>query len=135
MEQIAVLYRLNEARLEHYDSGLQRQTPAFDAAQGRLKGALNGLFAEAEQELAGLSDQAREGKETVKVLNLHSLRNGARLRSRPIGRWPATVFNQASDNTAEPGEIALGRPISSGSPCRGRDAGFPAPPHGSGRAR
>ena len=49
IEQIAVLYRLNEARLEHYDPGLERQTPAFDAAQGRLKGALDGLFAEAEQ--------------------------------------------------------------------------------------
>ena len=53
--------------------------------------------------------------ETVKVLNLHSLRNGARLRSRPIGRWPATVFNQASDNTAEPGEKRLG-----GRSARGR---------------
>ena len=62
IEQIAVLYRLNEARLEHYDPGLERQTPAFDAAQGRLKEALGGLFAEAEQELAGLPDQAREGK-------------------------------------------------------------------------
>ena len=58
----------------------------------------------------------RSALETVKVLNLHSLRNGARLRSRPIGRWPATVFNQASDNTAEPGEKRLGEPISSGSP-------------------
>ena len=50
VEQIAVLYRLNEARLEHYDPGLERQTPAFDAAQGRLKEALDGLFAEAEHE-------------------------------------------------------------------------------------
>ena len=51
---------MNEARLEHYDPGLERQTPAFDAAQGRLKEALDGLFAEAEQELAGLPDEARE---------------------------------------------------------------------------
>ena len=57
----------------------------------------------------------RRALETVKVLNLHSLRNGARLRSQPIGRWPATVFNQASDNTAEPGEKRLG-----GRSARGR---------------
>ena len=69
IEQIAVLYRLNEARLEHYDPGLERQTPAFDAAQGRLKGALDGLFAEAEQELAGLPDQAREGKALRSLVN------------------------------------------------------------------
>ena len=69
IERIAVLYRLNEARLEHYDSGLERQTPAFDAAQGRLKGALDGLFAEAEQELAGLPDQAREGKALRSLVN------------------------------------------------------------------
>ena len=69
VEQIAVLYRLNEARLEHYDPGLERQTPAFDAAQGRLKGALDGLFAEAEQELAGLPDQAREGKALRSLVN------------------------------------------------------------------
>ena len=69
IEQIAVLYRLNEARLEHYDPGLERQTPAFDAAQGRLKEALDGLFAEAEQELAGLPDQAREGKALRSLVN------------------------------------------------------------------
>ena len=61
--------RVNEARLEHYDPGLERQTPAFDAAQGRLKGALDGLFAEAEQELAGLPDQAREGKALRSLVN------------------------------------------------------------------
>ena len=115
IERIASIYRLNEARLEHYDPGLERQTPAFDAAQGALEEALDGLFAQAELELAGLPEEAREGKETVKVLNLHSLRNGARLRSQPIGRWPATVFNQASDNTAEPGEKRLG-----GRSARGR---------------
>ena len=69
VERIAVLYRLNEARLEHYDPGLERQTPAFDAAQGRLKEALDGLFAEAEQELAGLPDQAREGKALRSLVN------------------------------------------------------------------
>ena len=115
IERIASIYRLNEARLEHYGAGLERQTSAFDTAQGALEETLDGLFAQAERELAGLPDEAREGKETVKVLNLHSLRNGARLRSRPIGRWPATVFNQASDNTAEPGEKRLG-----GRSARGR---------------
>ena len=52
-----------------YDPGLERQTPAFDAAQGRLKEALDGLFAEAEQELAGLPDQAREGKALRSLVN------------------------------------------------------------------
>ncbi len=69
IERIALLYRLNEARLEHYDPGLERQTPAFDAAQGTLKEALDGLFAQAEQEFAGLSDQAREGKALRSLLN------------------------------------------------------------------
>ena len=69
IERIAALYRLNEARLVHYDPGLERQTPAFDAAQGRLKEALDGLFAEAEQELAGLPDQAREGKALRSLVN------------------------------------------------------------------
>ena len=69
IERIAMLYRLNEARLEHYDLGLECQTPAFDAAQGALKETLDGLFAEAEQELAGLPDQAREGKALRSLLN------------------------------------------------------------------
>ena len=62
IERIASIYRLNEERLKHYDLGLERQTPAFDAAQGDLKKALDGLFAQAEAELAGLSAKAREGK-------------------------------------------------------------------------
>ena len=61
IERIASLYRLNEARLEHYDPGGKRQTPAFDAAQGVLNEALDGLFAHAARELAGLADQALEG--------------------------------------------------------------------------
>ena len=78
VEQIAVLYRLNEARLEHYDPGLERQTPAFDAAQGRLKEALDGLFAEAEQELAGLPDQSARGQGAA--LAGESSRGAVRLR-------------------------------------------------------
>ena len=69
IERIASIYRLNEARLGHYDPGLERQTPAFDAAQGTLKEALAGLFAEAEQELAGLPDRAREGKALRSLVN------------------------------------------------------------------
>ena len=36
IERIASIYHLNDARLEHYDPGLKRQTPEFDAAQGAL---------------------------------------------------------------------------------------------------
>ena len=69
IERVASIYRLNEARLEHYEPGTERQTPAFDAAQGALKEALDALFAEAARELAGLADQAREGKALRSLLN------------------------------------------------------------------
>ena len=69
IERIASLYRLNEARLEHYDPGGKRQTPAFDAVQTALEEALDALFAEAARELAGLADQAREGKALRSLLN------------------------------------------------------------------
>ena len=62
IERIALIYRLNEARLARYDPGLERQGAAFDAAQAALKKALDGLFAEAGRELASLPEQAREGK-------------------------------------------------------------------------
>ena len=58
----AQIYRLNEARLEHYDPALERQTPAFDAAQDELKKAVERLFADAEAELADLPDRARKAK-------------------------------------------------------------------------
>ena len=60
---------VNEARLAHYDPVIKRQTPAFDAAQGALKEALDGLFAEAARELAGLPDQARQGRALRSLLN------------------------------------------------------------------
>ena len=60
--RIAESYRLNEARLEHYDPGIKRQTPSFDAAQDALKEALDGLFAQAARELAELPDQAPRGQ-------------------------------------------------------------------------
>ena len=62
IERIAEIFRLNETRLEHYDPGLERQTPAFDAAQGELEAAVARLFAVAEAELTGLSDRARRAK-------------------------------------------------------------------------
>ena len=64
IERIAEIYRLNDARLEHYDPAhpLERQTPAFDAAHAKLKKAVDELFAAAEAELAGLTDRARRAK-------------------------------------------------------------------------
>ena len=62
IERIAQIYRLNEARREHYDPALERQTPAFDAAQDELKKAVGRLFADAEAELADLPDRARKAK-------------------------------------------------------------------------
>ena len=69
IERIAEIYRLNEARLEHYDPGLERRTPAFDAAQGELEAAVARLFADAEAELAGLSERARRAKPLRSLLN------------------------------------------------------------------
>ena len=69
IERIAGIYRLNEARLEHCDSGLKRPAPAFDAAQAALKEALDALFAEAQRELVALPDEAREGKALRSLLN------------------------------------------------------------------
>ena len=69
IELIAEIYRLNEARLEHYDPGLERRTPAFDAAQGELEAAVARLFEDAEAELAGLSERARRAKPLRSLLN------------------------------------------------------------------
>ena len=69
IERIASIYRLNEARLKHYDPGLKRQTPAFAAAQTALEEALGVLFAHASTELTALPDQAREGKALRSLVN------------------------------------------------------------------
>ena len=69
IERIAAIYRLNEARLAHYDPGLKPQTPMFDAAQEALKKALDGLFSDAERELSELPDKAREGKALRSLVN------------------------------------------------------------------
>ena len=64
------LYRLNEARSGALRpralSGRRQRSMRRRAA---LKEALDGLFAEAEQELAGLPDQAREGKALRSLVN------------------------------------------------------------------
>ena len=64
LERFASVCRLNKERLKHYDPALalERQTPAFDAAQDELKKAVDGLFAQAEAELADLPAKARQGK-------------------------------------------------------------------------
>ena len=83
IERIASIYRLNEARLAHYDPVIKRQTPAFDAAQGALKEALDGLFAEAARELVGLPDQARQGRALRSLLNHRE--GPERVRRPPAG--------------------------------------------------
>ena len=62
--RFASVCRLNKERLKHYDPALalERQSPAFDAAQAPLKKAVDGLFARAQAELAGLPDKARQSK-------------------------------------------------------------------------
>ncbi len=64
IERIAEIYRLNDARLEHYDPAhpLGRQSPTFDVAHAKLKKAVDELFAAADAELAGLTDRARRAK-------------------------------------------------------------------------
>ena len=69
IERIAEIFRLNEARLEHYDPGRKRQTAAFRKATRELKKALDALFAHAETELAALPEHAREGKALRSLLN------------------------------------------------------------------
>ena len=69
LARIAAIYRLNEARLARYDPDIERQSAAFDAAQDTLAAALDGLFATAQRELAGLPEHAREGKPLRSLVN------------------------------------------------------------------
>ena len=71
IERTAKIYRLNDARLEHYDPAhpLERQSPTFDVAHAGLKKAVDELFAAAEAELAGLTDRARRAKPLRSLLN------------------------------------------------------------------
>ena len=69
--RIARLYRLNGARLEQHDAGLDpdHRNPAFAAAHRELERALGQLFAAARRELDGLPDEAREGGPLRSLLN------------------------------------------------------------------
>ncbi len=69
LERIAAIYRLTQARLAHYGPGAESKGTAFDAAQHALETALDGLFAKAERELAGLSGDAPEGKALRSLVN------------------------------------------------------------------
>ena len=72
IERIASIYKLNEARLEHYDPAIERQTAAFTAAQAALEAEVERLFATAQQELAALPAGARETKALRSLLNHRS---------------------------------------------------------------
>ncbi len=69
--RIARLYRLNGARLQEHDAGLDpdHRNPAFAAAHRELERALGKLFAAARRELDGLPDEAREGGPLRSLLN------------------------------------------------------------------
>ena len=69
--RIARLYRLNGARLEQHDAGLDadRRNPAFAAAHRELERALGQWFAVARRGLDGLPDEAREGGPLRSLLN------------------------------------------------------------------
>ena len=69
LERIAAVYRLNEARLACHDPGAERQGAAFEAAHDALAVALDDLFARAAHELAGLPEDAREGKALRSLAN------------------------------------------------------------------
>ena len=69
LERIAAIYRLNEARLACHDPGIERQSAAFDAAQDALRTALDDVFARAGRELAGLPEDAREGRALRSLAN------------------------------------------------------------------
>ena len=59
---IASIYQLNKTRLIHYDPEAAHQNQAFTMAQQVLKSAVEGLFTEAEQELATLPELAPQVK-------------------------------------------------------------------------
>ena len=92
IELIASLYRLNDERLEHYDPGVQRQTPAFDAAQGALEEALDGLFAQAARELAGLVERVLPAHPLVQAvpIRLMQTHTTCRMLSLAILRTQST---------------------------------------------
>ena len=72
IERIASIYRLNEARLEHYDPARERQTAAFAQTQAALEAEVERLFADAGQELDALPAGAREARALRSLLNHRS---------------------------------------------------------------
>ena len=62
--RIALLYRLNGARLEHYDAGLgpDGQNRTFAAAHRELERECGQLFAAVRRELDGLPDEGPRGR-------------------------------------------------------------------------
>ena len=72
IERIAWTYRLNEARLEHFDPARERQTAAFAQAQAALAAEVERLFADAGQELDALPAGARETRALRSLLNHRS---------------------------------------------------------------
>ena len=107
LERIAALYRLNEARLDCYDPGIECQSAAFDAAQGALAAALDDLFATAQREVAGLPENAREGKP------LRSLVNHREGLSVFVGRPLVPLDNNLAERLLR--GAAIGRRLSFGS--------------------
>ena len=69
LERIAAIFRLNKVRLSHYDPALASQSAEFDKAQAALVAALDSLFERAARQLAGLPDDAREGRALRSLLN------------------------------------------------------------------
>ena len=67
--RIAAIYRLNKARLSHYEPAVEAQGEAYRCAQRRLETELDGLFAAVEAELAELEDTAREAGPLRSLLN------------------------------------------------------------------
>ena len=107
IERFASIYKLNEARLEHYDPALERQTPAFAEAQRVLKAEVEGLFACAEQELASLTPGSR------KVKPLRSLLNHREGLSVFVDRPQVPMDNNAAERALR-GPV-IGRRLSFGS--------------------
>ena len=72
IERIASIYRLNEARLEHYDPALERHPAAFAQAQHALEVEVERLFTDTEQELDAQPAGARETRALRSLLNHRS---------------------------------------------------------------
>ena len=92
--RIALLYRLNGARLEHYDAGLgpDGQNRAFAAAHRELERECGRLFAAARRELDGLPDDARRGQAATFPVEPS---RGVERVPRPAGRSHGQQFFRA----------------------------------------